>query len=67
MVAQAADALLREGLKPTIERVRQRLCGGSPNTINPLLDAWYVTLSARVADVAVPLERDPPTDLRSAW
>lgn len=29
-VVEAADALLGQGLKPTIERVRQQLGGGSP-------------------------------------
>ncbi|SEB18477.1 DNA-binding protein [Variovorax sp. YR216] len=66
-VCEAADALLARGLKPTIERVRQHLGGGSPNTISPLLDDWYVGLSARVAGVAVPADDDLPTDLRSAW
>ncbi|SEB25495.1 DNA-binding protein [Variovorax sp. YR216] len=47
-VCEAADALLARGLKPTIERVRQRLGGGSPNTIGPLLHDWYVGLSARL-------------------
>ena len=28
----ASDALMQEGLRPTIERVRQRLGKGSPNT-----------------------------------
>ncbi|WP_353506231.1 DNA-binding protein [Variovorax brevis] len=38
-VVEAADQLLALGLKPTIERVRQRLGGGSPNTVSPLLDS----------------------------
>ena len=32
----AADALLAEGLRPTIERVRQKIGRGSPNTVSPL-------------------------------
>ncbi|MBT2324890.1 DNA-binding protein [Variovorax paradoxus] len=66
-VVEAADVLLARGLKPTIERVRQQLGGGSPNTISPLLDVWYERLSARVAGVAVPVEDDLPPNLRSAW
>lgn len=37
-VVQAADALIAEGLRPTIERVRQKIGRGSPNTVGPLLD-----------------------------
>jgi hypothetical protein len=66
-VIEAADALLARGLKPTIERVRQQLGGGSPNTVSPLLDVWFERLSARVAGVAVPAEDDLPPNLRSAW
>lgn len=66
-VAQAADALLARGLKPTIERVRQHLGRGSPNTVSPLLDAWFEGLAARVAGVPTPAQDDLPTDLRSAW
>jgi len=66
-VVEAADALLARGLKPTIERVRQHLGGGSPNTISPLLDEWFVALSARLAGVPTPVEDDLPTELRSAW
>ena len=66
-VAQAADALLARGLKPTIERLRQELGGGSPNTISPLLDMWFTGLSARVAGIPIPAEDDLPTDLRIAW
>lgn len=66
-VVEAADALLARGLKPTIERVRQHLGGGSPNTVSPLLDVWFERLSARVAGVAVPTEDDLPANLRSAW
>ena len=47
-VDRAADALLREGERPTIERIRLRLGRGSPNTINPLLDAWWKRLAGRL-------------------
>ena len=48
-VEQAADALLRAGERPTIEKVRARLGTGSPNTINPLLDLWWKKIGARLA------------------
>ena len=35
-VVEAADTLLGRGLKPIIERVRQHLGGGSPNTNSPM-------------------------------
>jgi len=47
-VGHAADSLLRAGERPTIDKVRAKIGKGSPNTINPLLDAWWKTLSARL-------------------
>ena len=44
----AADALLADGHKPTIEKVRQHMGRGSPNTVAPMLDAWFGTLGARL-------------------
>ena len=44
----AADACLRAGERPTIERIREKIGRGSPNTINPLLNAWWKRLSARL-------------------
>lgn len=45
----AADALIAEGLRPTIERVRQKMGRGSPNTVSPLLEAWFATLGSRLS------------------
>ena len=50
-VFHAADALLLEGNRPTIDRVRVRLGRGSPNTINEHLDAWWLKLGARLRDI----------------
>jgi chromosome segregation ATPase len=47
-VFEAADALLGRGERPTIERVRQELGRGSPNTVNRHLDAWWAALSDRI-------------------
>lgn len=58
-VALAADALLREGFRPTIERIREKLGRGSPNTINPLLDQWWKGLAARLSGGPEMLERIP--------
>ena len=49
-VWQAADALLLEGARPTIERVRQKIGSGSPNTVSPYLETWFKHLGARIKD-----------------
>jgi hypothetical protein len=46
----ACDALLLAGERPTIERVRQKIGRGSPNTVSPMLDTWFKGLGARIAD-----------------
>jgi chromosome segregation ATPase len=51
-VWKAADALLLEGARPTIERVRQKLGRGSPNTVSPALETWFRSLGARMANPA---------------
>jgi hypothetical protein len=50
-VFHAADALLLQGDRPTIDRVRMRLGRGSPNTINDHLDAWWSKLGSRLRDL----------------
>lgn len=44
----AADAVLELGERPTIERVRQHLGRGSPNTVGPMLDGWFGSLAKRL-------------------
>ncbi len=58
-VDRAADSLLRDGERPTIERIRARLGRGSPNTINPLLDAWWKRLAGRLDAGPAALHRLP--------
>jgi hypothetical protein len=58
-VHKAADALLREGQRPTVERIRARVGRGSPNTIQPLLDDWWRTLAARIDAGPAALHRIP--------
>ena len=50
-VVEAADALLLEGHKPTIDRIRMRIGRGSPNTIQEYLEIWWTELGARLKDV----------------
>src|SRR6202034_868022 len=58
-VSHAADSLLRAGDRPTIEKIRAKIGRGSPNTINPMLDAWWKTLSARLDSGPAALHRLP--------
>lgn len=46
----AADTLLLEGRRPTVEGVRQRIGRGSPNTVTPYLDTWFKGLGRRLQD-----------------
>ena len=39
-VAEAAQALRQQGLRPTVARVRAHLGGGSPNDLAPALKSW---------------------------
>lgn len=65
-VERAADALLRAGERPTVERVRQKIGRGSPNTINPLLDAWWKRLAGRLDAGPAALHRLPEVLLHTA-
>jgi hypothetical protein len=47
-VSQAADALFRARERPTVEKIRAKIGGGSPNTIGPLLDQWWATAAERL-------------------
>ncbi|RLJ40059.1 DNA-binding protein [Acidovorax sp. 106] len=69
----AADTVLAQGERPTIERVRQQLGRGSPNTVGPMLDGWYGSLAKRlgagpVEDAGAGAEADtlPAPVLRAA-
>jgi hypothetical protein len=65
-VERAADALLREGERPTIEKIRAKIGRGSPNTINPLLDAWWKRLAGRLDAGPAALHRLPEPVLLAA-
>jgi len=58
-VQRAADALLRQGTKPSVAAIREQLGGGSPNTITPLLAKYWETLGARLGAGPESLERVP--------
>jgi hypothetical protein len=65
-VERAADQLLRAGSRPTIEKIRAALGGGSPNTINPLLDVWWKKLSTRLDSGPAALHRLPESVAHAA-
>jgi Plasmid replication region DNA-binding N-term len=58
-VQRAADALLRQGRKPSVAAIREQLGGGSPNTITPLLAKYWEKLGGRLGDGPESLERVP--------
>lgn len=65
----AADALIAAGERPTIERVRLKIGRGSPNTVSPMLDAWFATLGPRLGVAASgqqAAEEGAPKALRQA-
>lgn len=66
----AADALIAAGERPTIERVRLKIGRGSPNTVSPMLEAWFATLAPRLGVAASggaqPVEDSAPQALRQA-
>lgn len=58
-VQRAADALLRQGRKPSVAAIRGHLGGGSPNTITPLLAKYWQKLGERLAEGPKSLEQVP--------
>lgn len=63
----AADALLAQGLRPTVERVRRQLGRGSPNTVGPMLETWFAGLAPRLGVSAGETGNEaPPVELRQA-
>jgi hypothetical protein len=58
-VTRAADALLRQGIKPSIAAIREQLGGGSPNTLTPLLAKYWETLGSRLQQGPESLEHVP--------
>jgi hypothetical protein len=57
-VREAAEALLNKGLRPTVQRVRAMLGGGSPNVIAPILKEWRETLTPE-QQLRLPLAESP--------
>jgi ATP-dependent exoDNAse (exonuclease V) beta subunit len=65
-VQRAADALLRQGRKPSVAAIREQLGGGSPNTITPLLAKYWEKLGSRLGEGPESLESVPEALARVA-
>ncbi|OOG41438.1 DNA-binding protein [Rhodanobacter sp. C05] len=64
-VSAAADALVAAGDKPTVDKIRQALGTGSPNTVTRMLDTWRGALATRLGQVlALP---EVPGDVGQAF
>jgi len=68
-VHAAADALVAAGERPTVERIRQHLGTGSPNTVTRWLESWWGSLGARLGahaqKLALPEAPEPVQALAS--
>ena len=58
-VSAAADAIVSGGENPTVEKIRQALGTGSPNTVTRMLDVWRGSLAQRLQEV-IKLPDVPP-------
>lgn len=52
-VDQAADAIVALGERPTVEKIRQHLGTGSPNTVTRMLELWRQGLSERLRQASL--------------
>lgn len=70
-VDAAADALVLNGERPTVDRIRARLGKGSPNNVSRLLEAWWQTLGSRLmaanARLVLPNAPEAVATLAAQW
>jgi len=52
-VNQAADAIVATGERPTVEKIRNHLGTGSPNTVTRMLEMWRQGLSERLRQASL--------------
>jgi len=52
-VSQAADAIVATGERPTVEKIRNHLGTGSPNTVTRMLEGWRQGLSERLRQASL--------------
>ena len=65
-VVEAAEALIAEGVAPTVVAVRTRLGGGSPNTVAPWLAQWKAQREAG-REAALPAAVAVEAAMRQVW
>ncbi|MHC6218428.1 DNA-binding protein [Stenotrophomonas acidaminiphila] len=68
-VHTAADALVANGERPTVERIRAHLGTGSPNTVTRWLDTWWKNLGLRLQSKRPDLKDAPAVlaELAGQW
>lgn len=52
-VNQAADTIVAAGERPTVEKIRNHLGTGSPNTVTRMLDVWRQGLAERLRQASL--------------
>src|SRR5581483_9889715 len=63
-VNEAATALLEQGIRPTVSRVRAALGGGSPNDLAPAVKVWRETVWPRLSVGRGERSAGPPLPLQ---
>jgi hypothetical protein len=69
-VWQAVEQIVQSGRRPTVEGVRERLGGGSPNSVTAYINEWYQELGSRLTSADAPalgLPREALTLLTELW
>ena len=68
-VHTAADELVANGERPTVERIRAHLGTGSPNTVTRWLDTWWKNLGVRLQPKRPDLKDAPAAlaELAGQW
>lgn len=68
-VHTAADELVADGDRPTVERIRAHLGTGSPNTVTRWLDTWWKNLGTRLQPKRPDLKDSPVVlaELAGQW
>src|SRR5690348_12706145 len=69
-VWQAVEQIVQSGRRPTVEGVRERLGGGSPNSVTAYINEWYQELGSRLSTADAPalgMPREALTLLTELW
>jgi chromosome segregation ATPase len=66
-VQHVADALVTEGLTPTVVSIRHRLGGGSPNNITKWLSEWRDNKETTKVETLPPLPEPVESAMRLVW